>query len=290
MQEETVPPAARLLFPRPRLAGLIYAAVVRDTRHKALRDEECFNFFPASPFCSVSWIIEGRCYGFAGGGLSCEPDSMTLLPRLVFSGPSPGPGVSWSPAPVLALTIAFYPEAWQTLTGIDPAQMLDRNLPVEDVITGELLEILHSVFEAPSCEEGVRRLEDALGPFWQEKRGLGAPAQSFMKDWVMALSTRAIMSGAGRSARQIQRRIKSWTGQTHQTLNAHARVETLFGMTRRTPGNTGLAQLAAEGGFADQSHMSREVRRITGFPPARINRLIATDECFWLYRLLGERF
>jgi AraC-like DNA-binding protein len=51
-----------------------------------------------------------------------------------------------------------------------------------------------------------------------------------------------------------------------------------------------LAQLAADAGFADQSHMTRHVRRETGFTPEQLRELIETDETFWCYRLVAERF
>jgi len=50
------------------------------------------------------------------------------------------------------------------------------------------------------------------------------------------------------------------------------------------------AELAAEAGFADQSHLGRALKRATGFSPVSLNRKIATEEPFWCYRLLGERF
>jgi AraC-like DNA-binding protein len=50
------------------------------------------------------------------------------------------------------------------------------------------------------------------------------------------------------------------------------------------------AGLTTEAAFSDQSHMGRAVRRATGFSPAHLNRVIATEEAFWCYRLLGERF
>jgi len=43
-----------------------------------------------------------------------------------------------------------------------------------------------------------------------------------------------------------------------------------------------------DAGFADQSHMGREVRRVTGLAPGRLDDLIASDEAFWFYRLIGE--
>jgi AraC-like DNA-binding protein len=45
--------------------------------------------------------------------------------------------------------------------------------------------------------------------------------------------------------------------------------------------------LASDTGFADQSHLCRQTRRITGFAPDALRRGIASDESFWVYRLWG---
>jgi AraC-like DNA-binding protein len=45
------------------------------------------------------------------------------------------------------------------------------------------------------------------------------------------------------------------------------------------------AAMAQDEGFADQAHMSRESKRITGFPPGEFVRRFIEDESFWLYRL-----
>ena len=47
-----------------------------------------------------------------------------------------------------------------------------------------------------------------------------------------------------------------------------------------------LADLAAEAGFSDQSHMGREIRRVSGWPPGRLDALMRTEEAFWFYRLV----
>lgn len=76
---------------------------------------------------------------------------------------------------------------------------------------------------------------------------------------------------------------------SRRRLDGFANVEALFERVTRDPGQD-LAALAADHGFADQSHMGREVRRVTGISPARLNSLIRTEEAFWCYRLFGERF
>lgn len=51
-----------------------------------------------------------------------------------------------------------------------------------------------------------------------------------------------------------------------------------------------LAGLATEAGFADQSHLGREVRRVTGLSPRQLDALMRTDEAFWFYRLMKGHF
>lgn len=46
-----------------------------------------------------------------------------------------------------------------------------------------------------------------------------------------------------------------------------------------------LAALAHEQGFADQAHLSRATKCITGFSPAEFARRFIEDESFWVYRL-----
>lgn len=60
--------------------------------------------------------------------------------------------------------------------------------------------------------------------------------------------------------------------------------------TNRDEKSLDLAGLASDAGFADQSHMGREVRRVTGLTPRRLDELVASDEAFWFYRLIGDWF
>ncbi len=45
------------------------------------------------------------------------------------------------------------------------------------------------------------------------------------------------------------------------------------------------AAIAHDEGFADQAHLSRAVKRRTGFSPNEFARRFAEDESFWVYRL-----
>ncbi|MCC2102287.1 MAG: AraC family transcriptional regulator [Hyphomicrobiales bacterium] len=108
------------------------------------------------------------------------------------------------------------------------------------------------------------------------------PAFARLEDWTRSLAARAFVRIG--SSRQSQRRIKGWTGLSLRELRRYARVESLS-----RAGKKKLAQTALDAGYADQSHMGREVRSVTGETPARIARLIETDERYWVYRLFAAR-
>ncbi|MBG6081771.1 AraC family transcriptional regulator [Rubrivivax gelatinosus] len=275
---------ARLHLPRPALGACLHLGVERDTRGLALSPLQRLNHYPATPLPSVSWIFEGELQlvqapGSAGQTLS------PALPALVFAGASRRPTVSWSPGPVHALTVSFYPEALRRL-GIEPGRWVDRIVPLEAAVQGELLECLAAVLQAADGD-AFGRLQAALTPLWQqahEHRRLPT-----MRAWVQAMAVHASFSPAGAGVRQAQRRFKDWTGQSQRELQRYVRTERALACAAAQPPDAApdIAGLAADTGYADQSHLGREVRRVTGLSPARLSAFMRSDESFWFYRLLA---
>ena len=218
------------------------------------------------------------------------------MPPIVFSGPQRQPIASWNPGPVHGMTLAFYPDAMAALGQIDMSRMRDRIVAIDAVFSGPLLALFRSIMEPGSVpgsvQERFRRLEDGLEPLWQRARPPGSAVGHRIADWSRTLALRAATSGTGRGIRQIERRIRAWAGQSRRDIQGNARAEQVFAMhmaSRDDPGMT-LARLAVDTGFSDQSHMTRHVRRETGFTPEQLRHLIEHDEAFWAYRLMAERF
>lgn len=66
---------------------------------------------------------------------------------------------------------------------------------------------------------------------------------------------------------------RSEFGCTPSSLKRRRRLETVLFLLRTS--NSSLSQIAAKTGFADQSHLTREFRRLTGVTPGRYRQLIA---------------
>ncbi len=84
-------------------------------------------------------------------------------------------------------------------------------------------------------------------------------------------TVRGIASDVGISERQLFRRCVDEVGYGPKHLVRVLRLQRLLELARRLPDAT-LARLAAAAGYADQSHMSRECRALTGITPARLVR------------------
>ncbi|WP_154667028.1 helix-turn-helix domain-containing protein [Chania multitudinisentens] len=67
------------------------------------------------------------------------------------------------------------------------------------------------------------------------------------------------------------------------------RVEEAFARSKIGYGEArSLASAATDTGYSDQSHMGREIKRITGLPPKQFSERMRTDEAFWIYRLIND--
>jgi transcriptional regulator GlxA family with amidase domain len=70
------------------------------------------------------------------------------------------------------------------------------------------------------------------------------------------------------SPRSLQRLAAHYVGMPPVLLLRRRRLQEAAGRVRADPG-TDLAALAAELGFADQAHLTREFRLVLGFTPRR---------------------
>lgn len=285
---------ATLHWPHSRLAHGIMLAVERDTRGVNLNSAQRFNHYPASPLPVISWIFEGelrmvRAADIDGGAAQLGP----VLPSITFAGPHDVPTASWSPGAVHALTVSVYPECLTQLLPIDLAAYRNRVVPMADVAQSAAPALWRACLavQAEGNANGdspFERLQHEWARLMAEPNGSLAPPS--MRAWLQALSVRLAFSRAGVSVRQWQRTVKTMIGQSQRDLMQYAKSEAAFERVANWPaGQTPhWADIAADTGYADQSHLGRETRRLTGLSPQRLLQRMADDEAFWLYRLLQQ--
>jgi AraC-like DNA-binding protein len=94
------------------------------------------------------------------------------------------------------------------------------------------------------------------------------------------------MHAQGRSDRQIDRRIKDWTGLPLRQLRGMGRAEGTLLQARDALSADELkwADIAATMDFSDQAHLSREFRRITGLSPRTLKERLR-QESYWMYQI-----
>ena len=139
--------------PARGIAGCVFCRIVRDTRGVTLDHAERFDFFPASPLCSVAGLFTGDCH------LIDQPDQMARpwigasQPGLAFFGPQLGPLMTWNPGETYTIVIAFYPDAFSAITGLDFMSFTGRMVPAEEVLPQPDLEPCRNLFDAIGGEK-----------------------------------------------------------------------------------------------------------------------------------------
>ncbi|MBI3636439.1 MAG: AraC family transcriptional regulator [Candidatus Rokubacteria bacterium] len=270
---------ARLIAPRVSLASCVRAHIVRSTVGVPLTTDERYNYFPATPSCIITWFIQGTSERSSTG--------QRLPGPIVFRGPHTIPTITYNPGPVQMFMMLVMPDALRAMTGIDAGQHVNRLSAAQDVFDAAWLSMLSSALGAPDDAARVQLIEEFIDPRWQAaRRDAWGYARNY-RDWTRALAMRAAMSGLGRSVRQVERRVRAWAGLPLRTLHGLSRAERSFfgALDADARGRLNWAEVAADAGYADQSHLCRESRRITGLSPRELMRRMQEQEGFWVYRI-----
>ena len=279
-------PRDRLTLAPPALQGAMLALVSRDIRGCDLDDAQRLSHFPASPIVTLSWF-DGTDSGLVDDHRGWEP----FASRVVISGSHSHPTTSWTPANGRGSMACFLPEAVPALFGVELSALQDRFLPAHAVLGPEWHPFLDALLAAPDDAAALRVLEEELGRRWRTVQGRQSERPSLRqigRHWVQQLAWRAHEWRNTHSTRQVERRIKSFSGRSLREWQSLVRTEGLFFNARERVESgqpLDLATLALDEGFSDQAHLSRVTRQICGFPPTEFAGRYLEDESFWIYRL-----
>jgi AraC-like DNA-binding protein len=274
-------PIARLYQPSVEVSPFVRGFIVRDTRGCALQGEQLLNRFPASAHCVMTWFLEGEAELLSDAG----GQQGQVISGCVISGCQTHPVVSRNRGDTWGFMAMFYPDAFQSLFGIDLAPLQDRFVPANELLPARGRALVNAVFAAASGAARQALVEDCVREHAQQHK---LPAWLRIRRMGSRITLGMASSMLGIGPRQLQRLALREAGANLQTLNRLRRGERsyLTAQRRHLAGEPhDWAEHALQCDYADQSHMARECKAQTGRTPAQLARDVLREEADWVYRL-----
>jgi AraC-like DNA-binding protein len=202
------------------------------------------------------------------------------------AGPATGPVVVPLAPRTTVVGVRLRPGAAPGLLGPPASALLNRDTPLGELwgAAGDALSA--RVSEQPSATAKLTMAAAEIAP---RLAAAGRP-----EPMIAAATLWLARHPAGRIAdlcrllevgeRRLRRRFAAAVGYGPKTFQRVLRLQRVLAQAGRLPG-AGLATLAAEAGYADQAHMSRELQALTGRSPgALLNGAASTLELSDLFK------
>ena len=187
---------------------------------------------------------------------------------IVVAGPATREVIVDIPAHAAALGVRFGPGAAGAALGVAARELRDRTVAMQDVWGAPAIELAERLSATPRADRlavlaaaVARRLDAARGPDALVARasallGAGMPVTAASRE--VALTDR-----------HLRRRFHDAVGYGPKTLQRVLRLRRFLDLAESGP-SADLARAAAEAGYSDQSHLTRECSDLTGLPPAAL--------------------
>lgn len=220
---------------------------------------------PAGPEVTFAVVPDG-CVDLLwidGRLMVAGPDRMAMLTTL-----APGSTV---------LGARFTPGAAAGWLGLPMSEIVDRRVPLDDLagawaraLAGRIGDAGGPASQLPRLVEGLARIAPGVAP--------PDPGMALAFAWLGrgggARVTAALLDRLDISERSFRRRCHDAFGYGPKTLGRIRRFQGFLALARRPDGD-GLAALADRAGYADQAHLTRDVRALSGLTPSAILRRYA---------------
>lgn len=256
--------------PHPRLAGLVAAIWYGEGRVHYQRDRilpggQTYLLINLGP---LQYLVEPG-----------PPETRVPFRDLWYSGAQQRPLDTEAPHGNALVGVAFHAAgAWGVL-GVEQQPLADRVLPLADLLGDGVLGLRQQLLEAPDPGSKLLRVErwllSRLAP-----RGGVHPAVQWALQRIAASAGQVSVATLARGSGYTRKHLAGlFARQTGLSPKAHARVQrfraalALLGRSERVP----WAELAADCGYYDQSHLLRDFRAFSGCSPAEFVRHARPD-------------
>jgi len=211
-----------------------------------------------------------------------------VLPRRLLIGRQ-GPVVTRSRGDIVYFGVSMYPDAFAAAFGVSPQEIDGQFLDADEVLSPQGIALFDAIGVAATDAERSALFEEFL--------------ETHIAGFKVSLWTAAIRAGMRISVnvlarllnvgpRQTIRRTRDALGVGVADLRKFARGEAAFNELNarlEASQDVSLADIAAQVGYADQAHLSRECKLVTGRTPGEFLRELEEEESAWIYRASKSR-
>jgi AraC-like DNA-binding protein len=184
------------------------------------------------------------------------------------AGPDTGPVATTMAAGTIILGARFRPSAGGPALGIPLSELRDQRPDLADLRPA----YARRLTAALDPEDAATRVLEVTAALVAD--GAPDPAVTWAARLLRDPATRAedVAAEIGLSLRQLRRRCQAVVGYGPKTLQRVLRFRGFVSRVDARPEVLDLAALAAETGYADQAHLTRECGRLSGLTPAALAR------------------
>jgi AraC-like DNA-binding protein len=185
------------------------------------------------------------------------------------AGPDTGPAPSTSKAGMVLVGARFRPSAGGGLLSMPLSEVRDQRVALADLLPAAAKRLPATLDPA----HAAARLLHTVGLLAAD----GAPDPAMTRAVALlrdpSARTEDVADDVGLSARQLRRRCQAAVGYGPKTLQRVFRFRRFVRMLDDPAGPPDLATAAARAGYADQAHLTRECRELSGLTPVGLARI-----------------
>jgi AraC-like DNA-binding protein len=192
--------------------------------------------------------------------------------RLVVAGPATGPAPAALPAGAAAAGVRFRVGAAGSALGVPARELRDLNIELEDIWGARRARRIAARLERAGTPGAavaalVSAVHERLPPAGQLDGLVRAAA---LRAAAPRTAVERVASELGLGERQLRRRFADAVGYGPKTLQRVLRFQRFLALAEREGEAADLAALAFAAGYADQAHLTRECRRLSGLTPSAL--------------------
>jgi AraC-like DNA-binding protein len=230
------------------------------------------------PYVACRWVREVPLEG--GESNLVLPDGCVDLiwrnGRVVIAGPDRAAQPTALNAGETIVGVRLRPGVAGAVLGLPASELLDSRPALDDVLPKAAPELTERLGGADEPDRSFRLLEALVGSRLADEATDPLVLAGTRRLGFAGSRVDELAAALGISERQLRRRFARAVGYGPKTLDRILRFRRLVSRARAiTEREEDLARLAADLGYADQAHMTREAITLSGLSPARLAALWA---------------